>query len=52
MKFQGMLSPQSSWTFKREGIKALPKRILKKWQQVRAYLLNKEEYVVTKKQKM
>jgi hypothetical protein len=45
-----MLSPQSSWTFWREGINALPKRILKKWKKVWAYLLDKEEYVVTKKQ--
>ena len=52
MKFQGLLSPQPSWTFRGEGIKALQKKALIKWQQLRAYILDKEEYVVTKKQKL
>ena len=51
MTFQGMLYTQSSWSFR--SMKAfLISLLLKKWKELRANILDKEEYVVTTKEKL
>ena len=52
VKFQNMLLPKSESICKMEAIKTVPMKMLRKMQQLYAFIRDEEEYVINKREKL
>ena len=52
VKFQNMLLPKSESICIMEAIKTVPKKMLRKMQQLLAFIKDEEEYVINKREKL